>query len=53
MRNWKVGTLVSCRHTQCLGVIIEIVGFHHHVQWFGEHSGAKTWTSNPDDLEAV
>jgi hypothetical protein len=50
MRNWKVGTLVSCRHTGCLGVIIEIVGFHHHVQWKG---GAQTWTSNADDLEVL
>jgi hypothetical protein len=50
MRNWKVGTLVSCRHTQCLGIIIEIVGFNHLVQWKG---GAQTWTSNPSDLEAI
>ena len=50
MRNWKVGSLVSCRHTQCLGVIIEIVGFHHHVQWY---TGSKTWTSKPDDLEVL
>ena len=50
MRNWKVGTLVSCRHTQCLGVIIEVLGFHAHIQWKG---GAKTWTSNPDDLEVL
>jgi len=50
MRNWKVGTLVSCRHTKCLGVIVEIVGFHHQVLWNG---GAKTWTSNADDLEVL